>query len=134
MSHRAGDEQNLFLFCSIFDSMFGSSAKHERGKASALAPHTKVRRADNSRSFSEASCEGVAFESLHDTELIDNSTRQYNVVRLACGATVHVGENVLASCPGVLDTLNTDVLGCISVLPASTHKLVRRIKIWINDR
>jgi hypothetical protein len=90
----------------------------------------------NSRSPSESSFDykGVSFESLNVTELIDNSTRQYNTVRLACGVTVHVGENVLQSCPGVLDILNNDVLGCISVLPGSTHKLVRRTKIWINHR
>ncbi|KAL3762672.1 hypothetical protein ACHAWU_001617 [Discostella pseudostelligera] len=87
-----------------------------------------------SRSISQSSCdcEGVSFESLNATELIDNSTRQYNVVRLACGVTVHVGENVLESYPGILDVLNYDILGCVSVLPGSTHKLVRRTKIWIN--
>ena len=99
------------------------------------SPHPpKLDEPPYSRGLSESSCEGVAFESLDDTELIDNSTRQYNIVRLACGVTVHVGEHVLANCPGVLDTLNNDVLGCISVLPASTHKLVKRTNIWINER
>jgi hypothetical protein len=121
---------NTTIRHSKFDSLQSMSA--ERPQPS---PHPrKFNEPTNSRSISESSSETVVFESLHDTELIDNSTRQYNLVRLACGATVHVGENVLVSCSGVLDTLNNDILGCISVLPASTHKLVRRTKIWINDR
>lgn len=88
----------------------------------------------NSRELSQSSCEGLSFESMQDIEMIDNSTRQYSVVRLSCGVTVNVGENVTAIHPEVLDVLNNDVLGCISILPASTHKLVRRTKIWINHR
>lgn len=38
----------------------------------------------------------------------------------------------MESCPGILDDLNHDLIGCLSVLPASTRRLVRRTKIWIN--
>jgi len=64
--------------------------------------------------------------------LIDNSTRRYRAVRLRCGVTVLVGEGVLHCCPGILDDLNRDLIGCLSVLPASTWGLVRRTKIWVN--
>ena len=66
------------------------------------------------------------------SELIDNSTLQYSSVRLKCGVTVQVGENVLEGCPGILDDLNQDLIGCLSVLPASTWRLVRRTQIWVN--
>jgi len=67
-----------------------------------------------------------------NSELIDNSTRSYRPVRLQCGVTVQVGENVSESCPGILHDINHDLIGCLSVLPASTRRLVRRTKIWIN--
>ncbi|KAL7539308.1 LOW QUALITY PROTEIN: hypothetical protein ACHAXR_009172 [Thalassiosira sp. AJA248-18] len=66
------------------------------------------------------------------SELIDNSTRRYSSVRLKCGVTVHVGEHVVGSCPGILEVLNNDLIGCLSVLPPSTRRLVRRTKIWVN--
>ncbi|KAL9180093.1 hypothetical protein ACHAXT_008063 [Thalassiosira profunda] len=65
-------------------------------------------------------------------ELIDNSALSYTSVKLRCGVTVQVGENVLEDCPGILDDLNHDIIGCLSVLPASCRQLLRRTKIWIN--
>eukprot|EP00578_Thalassiosira_sp_NH16_P028004 CAMPEP_0181087380 /NCGR_PEP_ID=MMETSP1071-20121207/6241_1 /TAXON_ID=35127 /ORGANISM="Thalassiosira sp., Strain NH16" /LENGTH=328 /DNA_ID=CAMNT_0023169263 /DNA_START=17 /DNA_END=1000 /DNA_ORIENTATION=+ len=65
-------------------------------------------------------------------ELIDNSTRPYRSMKLKCGVTVQVGENVMEISPGIIDDLNHDLIGCLSVLPASTRRLVRRTRIWVN--
>lgn len=67
------------------------------------------------------------------SELIDNSTRVYLSFKLKCGVTVQVGKNVLETCPQILEVLNHDLIGCLSVLPASIRKLVRRTKIWVNQ-
>jgi hypothetical protein len=72
--------------------------------------------------------------SPHYSELIDNSTRQYRSVRLACGVNLQVGENVVESCPGILEDLNHDLTGCLLVLPSSVRRLVRRTIIWVNRR
>lgn len=70
----------------------------------------------------------------HYSELIDNSTRRYRSVRLTCGVTLQVGEDVVETCPGILEDLNHDLIGCLSVLPSSVRRLVRRTKIWVNRR
>lgn len=66
------------------------------------------------------------------SDLIDNSLRTYTPVRLKSGVTVQVGENVIESCPGILEDLNHDTIGCLSCLPPSVRRLVRRTKIWVN--
>ena len=68
------------------------------------------------------------------SELIDNSKRRYTPIRLKCGVTIRVGEGVLASCSGILDDMNHDLIGCLSVLPPSTRRLIRRTKLWVNRR
>lgn len=66
------------------------------------------------------------------SNLVDNSSRVYCPFRLKCGVTVQVGENVLETCPKILEQLNVDLVCCLHVLPASVRWLVRRTKIWVN--
>ncbi|KAL7530086.1 hypothetical protein ACHAWF_003239, partial [Thalassiosira exigua] len=66
------------------------------------------------------------------SDLIDNTARSYSSVRLKCGVTIRLGDAVVQSCPGILEDLNHDLIACLSVLPASTRRLVRRTKIWVN--
>jgi hypothetical protein len=65
-------------------------------------------------------------------ELIDNTHRRYNPIRLKCGVTVQLGENVLTDSPDIIDIMNHDLAGCLSVLPASVAGLIRRTNIWLN--
>ena len=69
-----------------------------------------------------------------ELELIDNSQRRYNPIRLKCGVTVQLGENVLRDSPDIIDIMNHDVSSCLSVLPASTRALIRRTNVWVNRK
>jgi hypothetical protein len=68
-------------------------------------------------------------------EFIDNSKLVYQSLKLKCGVIVQIGEGVLEECgPKILEELNHDLIGCLSVLPHSVRALVRRTKIWVNRR
>lgn len=67
-----------------------------------------------------------------ELEFIDNTQRRYEPIHLKCGVTVQLGENVLRDSPDILDVLNHDLTSCLSVLPASVRKLVKRTNVWVN--
>lgn len=64
--------------------------------------------------------------------MIDNSTLTYLPMHLSCGVTAYCRPDVLTRCPQILRDLDLDVKQCLSILPRSTHRLVRRTNIWVN--
>ena len=65
-------------------------------------------------------------------QMIDNSNLTYIPIHLMCGVTVQCRPDVLTRCPQILRDLEADVRQCLSVLPKSTHSLVRRTNIWVS--
>lgn len=75
------------------------------------------------------------YVSCSNIEFIDNSKLVYQSLKLKCCVIVQIGEGVLEECgPKILEELNHDLIGCLSVLPHSVRALVRRTKIWVNRR
>jgi len=64
--------------------------------------------------------------------MIDNSNLTYIPMYLSCGVTVNCRPDVLVRCPQILRDIDLDVKQCLSILPRSTHNLVRRTNIWVN--
>ena len=65
-------------------------------------------------------------------KMIDNSNLTYIPMHLSCGVTIQCRPDVLIRCPRVLHDLNLDLKQCLSILPMSTHNLIRRTNIWVN--
>lgn len=63
---------------------------------------------------------------------IDNNTLEYVEVRLPCGVRAMCSHQVLAKCPLVLRSLQTDAQRLFTILPRSVHGLLRRTNIWVN--
>ena len=63
---------------------------------------------------------------------VDNSNLTYRPMHLSCGVTVYCRPDVLTRCPHILRDLDLDVTECLTLLPKSTHNLVRRTNIWVN--
>mmetsp|Transcript_31877 Transcript_31877/g.52573 ORF Transcript_31877/g.52573 Transcript_31877/m.52573 type:complete len:365 (-) Transcript_31877:804-1898(-) len=64
--------------------------------------------------------------------MIDNSNLTYLPMHLVCGVTVYCRPDVLTRCPQILRDLDLDVRQCLTILPRSTHKLIKRTNIWVN--
>lgn len=80
----------------------------------------------------EPTCAGGNSLCSPELELIDNTRRRYNPIQLICGVTVQLGEDVLRDSPDIIDILTHDLSSCLSVLPASVGRLVKRTNIWVN--
>jgi len=84
------------------------------------------------RSEEAPTCAGEISSCSSEVDLIDNTQRRYDPIHLKCGVTVQLGENVLRDSPDILDVLNHDLTSCLSVLPASVGRLVKRTNVWVN--
>lgn len=65
-------------------------------------------------------------------QYIDNTRRTYVPITVASGNTIHCAPDVLAHCPMILRSIQTDILGILNILPRSVHALVKRTNIWVN--
>lgn len=65
-------------------------------------------------------------------DLIDNRSITYFPYKLKCGVVLHVSGDVFHHCPEVFSALEHDISDCLSILPRSIHKLIRRTRVWLN--
>ena len=64
---------------------------------------------------------------------IDNRNIVYISVMVKHGMTLKCTPEVLQNCPSIISTIERDLEQCISILPKSTHGLVSRTIIWVNE-
>jgi len=67
------------------------------------------------------------------SQMIDNSKLTYIPMHVSCGVTVFCRPDVLTKCRRILDDLDMDLRQCLRILPRSTHGLIRRTNIWVNN-
>jgi len=97
------------------DIQFGPGIQKENSTSS--SPRTVTNQPDHNQQF---------------PELIDNRNLLYLPVPLRCGVTAMCRDDVLSTCPMVLDCLNSDIEYVLSILPKSVHALVRRTNVFLN--
>lgn len=66
------------------------------------------------------------------SQRIDNRRITYVSIRVKA-MTLKCTPGVLHNCPTILATLERDLNQCLSLLPRSTHDLLKRTTIWINE-
>jgi hypothetical protein len=64
---------------------------------------------------------------------IDNRNITYVSVTVKSGITLKCTPEVLQNCPSIISTIEGDLEQCLSILPKSTHGLVTRTTIWVNE-
>lgn len=66
-------------------------------------------------------------------ERIDNRNIMYVSVIVRGGITLKCTPEALQNCPSIISTIERDLEQCISILPKSTHGLISRTTIWVNE-